>query len=186
MTQIRGERLDATGYLDGNAYENGFFNVRFELDDSFTFSNADELKELNGIDLDFDNEPLLTNYISRGNLVVIAHASDKKGSDPANNIFEVYMQGVTETGMYGDEKDYLEDFKAELLAAMPKAETEIDSITFLGEEHPSISVKMNVGNEVIYKRYVCLVKPQFVSLYSVMGRDADAVDKMINDAVMVR
>ena len=26
--------LDATGYLDGNAYENGFFNVRFELDDS--------------------------------------------------------------------------------------------------------------------------------------------------------
>ena len=186
MRQIRGERLDATGYLDGNAYENGFFNVRFELDDSFTFSNADELKELNGIDLDFDNEPLLTNYISRGNLVVIAHASDMKGSDPANNIFEVYMQGVTENGMYGDEKDYLEDFKAELLAAMPKAETEIDSITFLGEEHPSISVKMNVGNEVIYKRYVCLVKPQFVSLYSVMGRDADAVDKMINDAVMVR
>ena len=117
---------------------------------------------------------------------MIAHASDMKGSDPANNIFEVYMQGVTENGMYGDEKDYLEDFKAELLAAMPKAETEIDSITFFFFFHPSISVKMNVGNEVIYKRYVCLVKPQFVSLYSVMGRDADAVDKMINDAVMVR
>lgn len=179
--------LDATGYLEGNSYENGFFNVRFDLDDSYTFSDADELKELNGIDIDFNNDPMVTSAISDGNLVMVAYASDKTDTTPANNIFEVMMKGVElEVGLSGNEETFLEEFKSSVLPSLPNATAEIENITFLGKEHPSLFIKSNVNGVDIYKRYVCLFKPQFVSIYSVTGRDADTFDEVIKNAEIVR
>lgn len=179
--------LDATGYIDGNAYENGFFNVRFDLDESYTFSDAEELKELNGIDIDFNNDPMVTSAISDGNLVMVAQASDKTDTSPANNIFDVMIQGVDlEVGLSGNEEAFLEEFKSSVLSSLPNATAEIENIIFLGKDHPSLFIKANVNGVDIYKRYVCQFKPQFVSIYSVTGRDADTFDEVIRKAEMIR
>ena len=179
--------LDPTGYLEGNSYENSFFNVRFDLDDNYIFSTVDELKELNGIDGDFNNDPALTQYISAGNMVVVAHASDKTDATSANNIFEVMIQGVElEVGMSGNEEAFLEECKSSVLPSLPNATAEIENITFLGKEHPSLYIKANVNGVDVYKRYVCLFKPQLVSLYSVTGLDADTFDEVIKNAEMVQ
>ncbi len=177
---------DVTGEVDGNSYENAFFNIKFDLDDSYTFSTADELKEINGIDIDFNNDIEVRQAIDKGDMVVVAHASDKTDAAPANNIFDVMVQAVElEVGLFANEEAFLEECKSSVLPSLPNATAEIDTITFLGEEHPSLYIKANVDGEDIYKRYVCRFKPQFVSLYSVMGRDADTFDEVIRNAETV-
>ena len=179
--------LDVTGYIKDNSYENSFFNAKFDLDDSFKFADSSELKELNALDIDFDDEDAVKEAIENEGMVVVAYASDKTDSAPANNIFSVMIEDVgLQGGSIADEKGYLESRKDVIASSLPNSTAEIDTVTFLGEEHYSLYLEANINGTKIYKRYVCRFENKYASLYSIIGRDADTFDEVIKKSEKVR
>ena len=102
--------------------------------------------------------------------------------------FNVTIQSVGSiVGALVDEKTVLEQGKQSAIDALEAqgftdVTAEIENFTFLGEEHPTIVMKGSVQGIPVHERSVCLIKGGYISLYSVLGLDADSSDAILTNA----
>ncbi|WP_147367700.1 hypothetical protein [Butyrivibrio sp. X503] len=171
------------GEIKDGAYENSFFNVRFPVLKGMKFDKDGKLTELGKKASDPAATEAVIAQINEHTPVILANATTSKSS-----VFTVIATfvGKNVTDHY-DEKSIVESKLKQVVSdydsvgGFTDLTTTIDTISFLGEEHPSLSVTGKVDGVEFKQRFLCLTKDGYVMLFALAGTN-DSPFSMIDQA----
>lgn len=159
------------GEIKDGAYENSFFNVRFPVLKGMKFDRDGKLMELGKKVSDPAAVNAVIDQINGSTPVILANAATNKSS--VFTVIATYV-GKNITDKY-DEKSIVESKAKQVIndynnvGGFSDLNATIDSIAFLGEEHPSLNVTGKVDGVNFRQRFLCLTKDGYVMLFALAG-----------------
>ncbi len=174
-----------SGSISGNTYENKYFNVKYTLGDNYRFATEDEIKTLNSALGDLDaikDNKAAKKALDEGAVMTVAYAMDStKGKT-----LTVVIQSVNSiVGSLINEEAILTAGKADVekgleAQGLSNVTSEVENVTFLGEEHPSLKITGTINGAVLNERMVCLVKGNYIILFAASGLDNDFDSELLS------
>ncbi|MBO4458362.1 MAG: hypothetical protein J5802_11640 [Butyrivibrio sp.] len=159
----------AKGKIDGQTYENEYFNFKLTLGKSYEVSSEAELAEDNDPD---DDSVLSVFYAMNNNTFTSIHMTLLKlnaNTDEDPNEHLVIMGLMPHAGESLEEEGFT-DVKKEL-----------DTVTYLGDEHPSISISAKYKTMTYYQKTTCITEPGYVMIInSATLDDKTAIDNLLS------
>ncbi|WP_026654665.1 MULTISPECIES: hypothetical protein [unclassified Butyrivibrio] len=176
-----------SGVVNGTTYENKFFGVKFSLGDNYKFANAEELQTLNSTitDLDaFKDNKAAKKALDSGSIMVVTYAVDGTTGKTLN----VVLQSVGSlAGALANEQSIMESQKEPSISALEAqgltdVTAEMETVKFLGEDHPSLVLNAKINGTVLYQRCICLIKDGYIITFTGSGLEADNYDSELLSA----
>ena len=176
-----------SGEISGNTYENKFFDVKIALDDNYHFATEEELKTLNSTITDmniFSDNKAAQKALDNGTVMIVTYAVDGTTGKTLN----VVLQSVGSLqGALANEQSLLEAGKKDTIAALEgqgltDVTATIETVTFLGEEHPSLLLSAKINGADLYQRCICLIKDGYIANFTASGLEKDSFDKDLLNA----
>lgn len=174
---------EAAGYVDGQAYINENFNLKFNIDSDMSFADEQGVADLNNAAGDFTNDTI-KKYVDEGKVMIVAYATD----DTMLKSFNVALQSVGSlVTTLVDEETVLNasaDSVVDLLTqqGFEDVTTEIDKVQFMGEEHSSLLISSKIQGIDYYERVCCLVDNGYVMSLTTGGLTKDDVTHLFENA----
>ncbi len=174
---------EAAGYVDGQAYINENFNLKFNIDSDMSFADEQGVADLNNAAGDFTNDTI-KKYVDEGKVMIVAYATD----DTMLKSFNVALQSVGSlVTTLVDEETVLNasaDSVVDLLTqqGFEDVTTEIDKVQFMGEEHSSLLISAKIQGIDYYERVCCLVDNGYVMSLTTGGLTKDDVTHLFENA----
>lgn len=174
---------EAAGYVDGQAYINENFNLKFNIDSDMSFADEQGVADLNNAAGDFTNDTI-KKYVDEGKVMIVAYATD----DTMLKSFNVALQSVGSlVTTLVDEETVLNasvDSVVDLLKqqGFEDVTTEIDKVQFMGEEHSSLLISSKIQGIDYYERVCCLVDNGYVMSLTTCGLTKDDVTHLFENA----
>lgn len=174
---------EAAGYVDGQAYINENFNLKFNIDSDMSFADEQGVADLNNAAGDFTNDTI-KKYVDEGKVMIVAYATD----DTMLKSFNVALQSVGSlVTTLVDEETVLNasaDSVVDLLTqqGFEDVTTEIDKVQFMGEEHSSLLISAKIQGIDYYERVCCLVDNGYVMSLTTGGLTKDDVRHLFENA----
>ena len=174
---------EAAGYVDGQAYINENFNLKFNIDSDMSFADEQGVADLNNAAGDFTNDTI-KKYVDEGKVMIVAYATD----DTMLKSFNVALQSVGSlVTTLVDEETVLNasaDSVVDLLTqqGFEDVTTEVDKVQFMGEEHSSLLISAKIQGIDYYERVCCLVDNGYVMSLTTGGLTKDDVTHLFENA----
>ena len=174
---------EAAGYVDGQAYINENFDLKFNIDSDMSFADEQGVADLNNAAGDFTNDTI-KKYVDEGKVMIVAYATD----DTMLKSFNVALQSVGSlVTTLVDEETVLNasaDSVVDLLTqqGFEDVTTEIDKVQFMGEEHSSLLISAKIQGIDYYERVCCLVDNGYVMSLTTGGLTKDDVTHLFENA----
>ena len=174
---------EAAGYVDGQAYINENFNLKFNIDSDMSFADEQGVADLNNAAGDFTNDTI-KKYVDEGKVMIVAYATD----DTMLKSFNVALQSVGSlVTTLVDEETVLNasaDSVVDLLTqqGFEDVTTEVDKVQFMGEEHSSLLISAKIKGIDYYERVCCLVDNGYVMSLTTGGLTKDDVTHLFENA----
>ncbi|MBR4670893.1 MAG: hypothetical protein IKO84_09860 [Butyrivibrio sp.] len=159
------------GEIKDGAYENSFFNIRFPVLKGMKFDKIGKITELGKKISDEASVDAVIDQINAQNPVILANATTDKSS--VFTVIATYV-GKNITDKY-DERTFVESKEKQVfddynnVGGFTDLSINIDSVSFLGEEHPSLNVTGKIDGVNFNQRFLCLTKDGYVMLFSIAG-----------------
>lgn len=163
------------GTQNGNTYFNDYFNFKFTLDDSWTFSDPEELSRLVSKYLDYSDSAALKEMIENGSVIYLAYAMN--GANVINVNVTKYEEG------YQNIDDYIEYI-------LPNLQSELESygyfdsislgvadVTFCGEPRRAITVSGSVYGMTMEMTEIQIVRDNYIVTVTVCTYDDTENDR---------
>jgi len=170
-----------SGVVNGTTYENKYFGVKFALGDNFKFANDEELQALNSTITDMDafkDNKAAKKALDSGSIMVVTYAVDGTTGKTLN----VVLQSVGSlAGALANEQSIMESQKEPSISALEAqgltdVTADMETVKFLGEDHPSLVLKAKINGTVLYQRCICLIKDGYIITFTGSGLEADNYD----------
>ena len=174
---------EAAGYVDGQAYINENFKLKFNIDSDMSFADEQGVADLNNAAGDFTNDTI-KKYVDEGKVMIVAYATD----DTMLKSFNVALQSVGSlVTTLVDEETVLNasaDSVVDLLTqqGFEDVTTEVDKVQFMGEEHSSLLISAKIQGIDYYERVCCLVDNGYVMSLTTGGLTKDDVTHLFENA----
>ena len=174
---------EAAGHVDGQAYINENFNLKFNIDSDMSFADEQGVADLNNAAGDFTNDTI-KKYVDEGKVMIVAYATD----DTMLKSFNVALQSVGSlVTTLVDEETVLNasaDSVVDLLTqqGFEDVTTEVDKVQFMGEEHSSLLISAKIQGIDYYERVCCLVDNGYVMSLTTGGLTKDDVTHLFENA----
>lgn len=171
-----------SGEIDGNTYTNKYFGVKIALDNNYHFATDEELQTLNSTITDlniFSDNAAAKKALDNGTVMIVTYAVDGTTGKTLN----VVLQSVgTLTGALANEQSLLEAGKKDTISALEAqgltdVTATMETVTFMGEEHPSLLLTAKVNGADLYQRCICLIKDGYIANFTASGLDKEQFDK---------
>lgn len=173
------------GEVKDNAYENTFFNVRFPILNNMAFDSSDQVDRLNGQLAQYASTDTGKQLIADGKTVIVASASNRESTllnVSINNVGKKFISQYDEQSLLaGDTNAIASEFEKIGYTAVNIV---VDTVNFLGEDHPSLLITGKIKGNPFYERQVCLVKDDYIAVFTVSGRNDNAFS-LINQATKI-
>ncbi|MBE5841853.1 MAG: hypothetical protein E7304_10670 [Butyrivibrio sp.] len=173
----------AAGYVDGQAYINENFNLKFNIDSDMTFADEQAVADLNNAAGDFTNDTI-KKYVDEGKVMIVAYATD----DTMLKSFNVALQSVGSiVSTLVDEETVLNASSTSVVEILEQqgfenVTTEIDKVNFMGEEHSSLLISAKIQGIDYYERVCCLVDNGYVMSLTTGGLTKEDVTHLFENA----
>ena len=174
-SELASDNAFTLGETKDNAYENSYFNLRIPILKGMKFDSADEVARLNGQLADLASSDTAKQLITDGRTVIVAGASDNKSTllnISINNVgSKIIKQYGEQSLLAGDTKTIASEYEK---MGYTSVSVSVDTITFLGEDHPSLLVTGNIMGRPFYERQVCVIKGDYIAVVTVSGQSENA------------
>ncbi|MCR4757332.1 MAG: hypothetical protein K5792_05985 [Butyrivibrio sp.] len=173
----------AAGHVDGQAYINENFNLKFNIDSDMTFADEQGVADLNNAAGDFTNDTI-KKYVDEGKVMIVAYATD----DTMLKSFNVALQSVGSiVSTLVDEETVLNASSTSVVEILEQqgfenVTTEIDKVNFMGEEHSSLLISAKIQGIDYYERVCCLVDNGYVMSLTTGGLTKEDVTHLFENA----
>lgn len=169
------------GSISRNTYENKVYNIKFTLSDGYRFATEEEIKSLNtsigDIDI-FKNNKAAKKALDDGASITAAYAIDNtKGRNVTVTLKKIGSANTEEAILEAEKETVVKDFEGQGLTGVT---AEVEKVTFLGEEHPSLKISGTFNGAKLNRRILCLVKDNYISLYDASGLDDEYDAELLN------
>ena len=110
--------------------------------------------------------------------MVVTYAVDGTTGKTLN----VVLQSVGSlAGALANEQSIMESQKEPSISALEAqgltdVTADMETVKFLGEDHPSLVLKAKINGTVLYQRCICLIKDGYIITFTGSGLDADNYD----------
>ncbi|SHN60021.1 hypothetical protein SAMN02745247_02157 [Butyrivibrio hungatei DSM 14810] len=174
---------EAAGYVDGQAYINENFNLKFNIDSDMSFADEQAVADLNNAAGDFTNDTI-KKYVDEGKVMIVAYATD----DTMLKSFNVALQSVGSlVTTLVDEETVLNASAGSVVDLLTQqgfedVTTEVDKVQFMGEEHSSLLISAKIQGIDYYERVCCLVDNGYVMSLTTGGLTKDDVTHLFENA----
>lgn len=174
---------ETAGHVDGQAYINELFNLKFNIDSDMSFADEAAVADLNSAAGDFTNDTI-KKYVDEGKVMIVAYAAD----DTMLKSFNVAVQSVGSiVSTLVDEDTVLNASSGSVSEILEQqgfedVTTEIDKVQFMGEEHSSLLISAKIQGIDYYERVCCLVDNGYVISLTTGGLTKDDVTHMFENA----
>ncbi|WP_026651101.1 hypothetical protein [Butyrivibrio proteoclasticus] len=167
-----------SGVINGNVYENMFFDVTYTIQDDMRFATEDELALLSGAMSDLVDDEATKSQLDNGQTVIVAYALNADNT----KTFNVTMSSLNVFGSLLSEKT-LVDMSIE--QAMPtleqmyqNVEVSTEEMEIMGETHYVANMSMEMNGVQLYQRQMYIIKGSYVSAYTCATTDLAELDKL--------
>lgn len=170
----------STGTINGNVYENDFFNIKLELPEGYTFVDEETLAQINEISINLlRNNAAAVKSIEKGQVITFALAKDENGYNTINiTISNLGDDTVTD-------KDVAIASIDELAAFLVENGYVVDSIdaiekTVAGESRVEISVEAAADGYKFFEQIIPIVKDGYNMNVTYANYFLDEIDTLLN------
>ncbi len=156
----------SSGTINGNVYENEFFNIRITVPDTYTFLSDEQISQITGQAADlFEDNKAVANSIENGTAAIVAYAVD--GTTGANNVNVTLQSNASVANAIYNESSIMAISLTQLKGVLESQGAEISDAEIVkeevaGEEHSLIHISGKINGLDFTERVVNIQKGDYM------------------------